>query len=147
MLTAMNARDLTQQHLHQMYVVEGISSGVIGDRLGLCGATIRKYLRKFGIGVNQKDGKLHDPFKCNHHTFGAWSHEMAYLLGYVVADGGIRPNKSNELKFKSIDLGLMETNHTRETTCDACRFIRVHNPAKYVKMRINHNKENENEVG
>lgn len=69
------------------------SSKKVAEKYGCCHATIKKKIRDFGIYHTRND--------INHDFFDHWSHDMAYILGFLTADGNIhnrRPYIYVELK-------------------------------------------------
>ncbi len=98
---------ISKEDLFQQYVIDGKSQAKIASKIGCNRVTILNYLRRYGIQSRQKNGKYQEPFTVKRDYFEKWSPEMAYMLGYVVADGGLRPSRY-ELKLKSIDYEILE---------------------------------------
>ncbi len=61
--------------------------------------------KRIRLGINKK---YLSKYSLNLDFFKSWSNEMAYILGYIFADGYIRIRKSGmELTIKSIDFGIL----------------------------------------
>lgn len=73
----------------------------IADIFGCSALPIQKRLHEYGIPVKKRK------YNVNQDFFKNWSSSMAYVFGYIAADGCLRPNK-NTLSIKSIDYELLE---------------------------------------
>ncbi len=85
----------------------GTSSRYIAEHLGCVELTVRRRLRERGESIRRKDGKYGNPFTVDEDFFKRWDHDVAYVLGYIAADGCVRTHKY-ELKLKSIDYDLLQ---------------------------------------
>lgn len=85
----------------------GKSSQYIADCLGCTSLTVRRRLRERGEVIRRKDGNYGEPFTVNEDFFKRWNDDVAYILGYIAADGCIRTSQY-ELKLKSIDYDLLQ---------------------------------------
>lgn len=90
-----------------LYYEKEMSLDNIGKIEGYSGRSIANKLTENGYKIKNKNGKIGESFYLNDNFFNEWSHDMAYILGYATADAGIR-SKKYEVKFKSIDLELLE---------------------------------------
>jgi len=75
----------------------------IAQKLNRSINSIRNKRRRIGIKKNSKS-----KYSLNLDFFKFWSNGMAYILGYIFADGYIRIRKSSmELSIKSKDFGIL----------------------------------------
>jgi len=62
--------------------------------------------KRIRLGINKKFSTI---YSINSDFFKYWNNKMAYILGYIFADGSIRIRKSGmELSIKSIDFEILE---------------------------------------
>ncbi len=80
----------------------GLTAEQVGAEFLVDKTVICRRLRSLGIKARGRKEYL-----VNEEFFNQWSAEMAYVLGYVAADGCVRPER-NTLSFKSIDYELLE---------------------------------------
>lgn len=103
----------------------------IGKRVGLPRSTITRWFHLLGIpsqscsrftnlnllNTGPRNGpralpkvKREFPWKVDHMFFQKWSEEMAYVLGFIVADGAVftNPRGSSYLAFYSTDKEIIE---------------------------------------
>lgn len=99
--------DFDLKTITRMYCEENMSLKEISLIYGCSSTLIGLRLKQYGIKLKQKNGLFGSDFYIDEEFFETWSDEMAYLLGYITADGGVRPHKY-ELKMKSIDYELLE---------------------------------------
>lgn len=99
--------NIKKEDLIKMYVDNDVSTNNIAKKYGCTPHTIRHWLRKYDIPRRQKNGRFQEPFYVEGNYFKTWSQDMAWVLGYVVADGCIR-KKKYELRIKSIDYEMLE---------------------------------------
>lgn len=78
----------------------GVNS--IGKDLGVAGITVQKYLKKCGVKIRNLQEAMKEcrAYNVNDNYFKVQSHNMAYILGFLAADGGVS-KKSNHF---SIDI-------------------------------------------
>jgi hypothetical protein len=125
-----------KRFLHKMHWQKDMIHKDIGKILGVPRPTITRWFKKYGIpskschrftnknltnwpyiiGIKQK--KIKGPDKRIQRTkgrinvdfFKTWAPEMAYVLGYFSADGGMFINSggSKYIQFVSVDYGLLE---------------------------------------
>lgn len=63
--------------------------------------------KRIRLGINKKFSTI---YSINSDFFKYWNDEMAYILGYIFADGSVRIRKSGmELSIKSKDFEILET--------------------------------------
>lgn len=98
---------LDKNKLEKLYVEENKSTYDIAKIIGCSRVTVSNMIKRLGMRVKQKNGKLQSPFFINDDFFSKWSHSMAYCLGYISADGCVRPKKY-ELTIKSIDHEMLD---------------------------------------
>lgn len=110
---------------------ENLKHAEIGKRVGLPRPTITRWFREFGIASQsctrftnlnllntgprkgpraQLKVKREFPWRVNQSFFTKWSEEMAYVLGFFVADGNltINPRGSKYIEFTSCDKYILE---------------------------------------
>ena len=98
----------TKQELYDMYISKKMPSREIAKKYNCTASAIRYALKRYDIPVKGRNGKINaTKFYVNKQYFNKWSINMAYLLGYIAADGCIRPKKY-EFKIKSIDYELLD---------------------------------------
>lgn len=102
----------------------GKSAEYIANYLGCHAFTVRKRLRDHGEEIRGKNGRYGNPYTVNSDFFRIWNHDMAYIAGYIVADGCVRPNKY-ELAIKSIDYDLLE--YVRSTMLSTYPIVKLKN--------------------
>lgn len=67
------AKDIDVELVRQLYTVEGMSSNVIGQQLGVAGMTIRRLLRANGVKLSG-----------HHYDLSHWKGGIASREGYVL---------------------------------------------------------------
>lgn len=87
------------------YIIElyksGLSKQKIADKIGCSSSTISKILHKNNISSSDKKSKY------NINYFEKWSHNMAYILGFLTADGSV--NKYTlSCKISEKDISILE---------------------------------------
>lgn len=102
---------MTKEQLYKLYVEENLSLKCVAELLGCVPLTVRRMLVKHNIPIKWKNGLFQKPYTVNANFFKHWTADMAYLLGYITADGCMRPHR-NELKINSVDYELLE--HTQQ---------------------------------
>lgn len=123
--------------LSEWHWQENLKHSEIGKRIGVPRGTITRWFHQLGIpsqsctrftNLNLKrwppakqKPKKEFPWKVNQSFFTKWSEEMAYILGFIVADGAVftNPRGSQYLAFYSTDREIiekirfvMQSNHT-----------------------------------
>lgn len=89
-----------------LYLEQGFSLEDISNLYGCSRQTIASAFRRKNIPIKCKNGEVQNAFVVDNLFFKKWSWQMAYILGYICADGCIRPHKY-ETKVKSIDYELL----------------------------------------
>jgi hypothetical protein len=97
---------LTKDQLVKLYVNEKKSCIEIATEIGCHRLTVLRNLQKNNIPRRNCGGKTFEKHSVYESYFDNWSASMAYLLGYISADGCVRPDKY-ELSIKSIDYELL----------------------------------------
>lgn len=127
---------------HRWHWDENLKHKEIGERTGLPRVTVTRWFQELGIpsqpctrftNLNlwsfrpderpkaKPKIKKEFPWKVNQSFFQNWSEEMAYVLGFIVADGAVytNPRGSQYLAFYSTDREIIEkiriaigSNHT-----------------------------------
>ena len=98
----------TKQELYDMYILKNMASTEIAKKYNCTASAIRYAIKRNNIPIKGRNGK--NPKRINYvnkQYFNKWSINMAYLLGYISADGCIRPHKY-EFTIKSIDYELLD---------------------------------------
>lgn len=89
------------------YIIEHFSADqkeLIIARLNRTWMAIRNKAKKLGVN---RESRSHFVEGINHYFFDTWSEEMAYILGFIAADGNI-----NKLKYKlGIKLSIKDEQH------------------------------------
>jgi hypothetical protein len=98
---------ITKEDLYKMYIEKQISTKEIAKIYGCNTNTVRYRLNVFNIPMRQKNGLFQEPYYIDGDFFKTWSHNMAWVVGYITADGCVRKNKY-EVKIKSIDYEMLE---------------------------------------
>lgn len=117
--------------LHRWHWDENLKHKEIGERAGLPRVTVTRWFRQLGISSQpctrftnlnlwsfrpderpkaKPKIKKEFPWKVNQSFFETWSEEMAYVLGFIVADGAVftNPRGSQYLAFYSTDREIIE---------------------------------------
>jgi hypothetical protein len=69
-------------------------------------STINRAISKYKIKHPKYDSRPHN---INHHYFKTWSHNMAYILGFITADGNIGKKKPYlNIELSDIDQDLLK---------------------------------------
>lgn len=82
---------LSKEQLFQEYVIANLGMKEISKNFGITRHAIRKLLLKFSIPIKKTGRKVE--YIANHNFFSTWSHEMAYCLGFIAADGHVWKNR------------------------------------------------------
>lgn len=90
-----------------LYLHQGLSCLQIAKMTGYSSSGILKFLVRSGIPVRGKNGKKKVQNCIVSDFFQRWSPDMAWLLGYTLADGCVRPDRY-ELSYKSIDYVMLD---------------------------------------
>ncbi len=77
----------TKKEMENLYLIQNLGSKSIAKIFKVSPNYIRKVLRSFGIPIKPK--KTPVKYHANHTFFDNWSHEMAYCLGFIAADGHV----------------------------------------------------------
>lgn len=91
--------------MNKNYVIElyrsGLSQQKIADKIGCSQSSISKILRKNNILPSDKKSKY------NINYFEKWSHDMAYILGFITADGNVYKTTLS-CKISEKDISILE---------------------------------------
>lgn len=82
--------DLDIEYIRKRYWDDNISCNIIANELKCHPTTIARTMKRNGIPVRTclDSAKFRNTkYKCNHNYFKTWSPEMAYILGFITADG------------------------------------------------------------
>ncbi|MHC4267591.1 MAG: hypothetical protein ACYSTS_03920, partial [Planctomycetota bacterium] len=89
------------EEIKRLYWNDKLSLAKIGERFCVDRAVIFGYMKRYKIQVRNKsqarklaadEGRLSiDLFEVNDRFFSIWSAKMAWVLGYIFADGNIHP--------------------------------------------------------
>ena len=82
---------ITKEILEDLYTKQNLGAEAVSKQLGVCKTTILRRLRKFQIPLKPRAG--YKRFFHNEEFFDNWSHEMAYITGFIAADGHIWKNR------------------------------------------------------
>lgn len=86
----MHKIDISKDELYQKYCVENLTIKKLEKYFGCCQTLIHKKIKTFGIKLrHQKSVNIKRDF------FKIWSSNMAYILGFITADGCIYTTKNN----------------------------------------------------
>ncbi len=120
-----------EELFRQWHWEENLKHAEIGQRVNLPRVTVTRWFRELGIptqscarftnlnllNTGPRKGprakpkiKREFPWKVNQSFFETWSEEMAYVLGFFVADGNltINPRGSRYIEFTSCDRVIIE---------------------------------------
>ena len=97
----------SREKLDELYVDKNLSMATIATLHGVTRLCVRNHLLKHSIPIRNRNGQYGDKPTYDENVFQKWTPEMAWMLGYISADGCLRP-KRYELKFKSIDYDMLE---------------------------------------
>lgn len=102
-------KDLTKEQkeyivYNYVHLKRGLNS--IGKDIGVSGQKIKKTLQEFGVHINnfQEAMSLRRAYEVNDNYFKVQSHNMAYILGFLAADGAVSKN-TNHI---TIDLQVLD---------------------------------------
>jgi intein-encoded DNA endonuclease-like protein len=84
--------DITKEYLIEEYTNKNRGSNKIAHDFNVNPKIILKRLKNFGIPIKKTTD--YKKFARNDNFFENWSHEMAYCLGFITADGHIHKNRS-----------------------------------------------------
>lgn len=101
---------IEKQELEQM--LKEMSPKEISEKLGCHVEAVRYKIRKYGIKRSRNDHKIRKDF------FKTWSHDMAYILGFIYADGTINHSKNINRSYLQINL--------QESDIDILEYIKSH---------------------
>jgi hypothetical protein len=77
----------SKEDIEKYYVIQNLGSKPTGKILGISPGTVRKLVKEYGFIVRPKINPV--KYHANHDFFSSWSHEMAYCLGFITADGHV----------------------------------------------------------
>lgn len=83
--------NISKEQLQELYIEQNLSSKEVAVKLGCARTTLYKYLRQFNLPI-RKSGRQQKYF-ANETFFDKWSHEMAYCVGFIAADGHVWKNR------------------------------------------------------
>lgn len=107
----------------------GKSQEYIGKILGVSQATIYKTLLKNNISCHNRKHRKHT---FNEEYFNTWSHDMAYILGFITADGSVdKYTLTINLSRKDKDILSFIMNQIGE--------VKLEDKSKYKSIRIRFN--------
>jgi Intein/homing endonuclease len=96
--------ELTKEELDKLYNVEKKSTKDIAKEIGRSQCYVRTKMKEFGIESRDSGTaqamKIGIPF--NEDFFNTWSAEMAYVLGFMYADGNLTDNRFR-IQIKDLD--------------------------------------------
>lgn len=81
----------SKEELHQKYIIENLGAKKTAEAFGVKRHIIRKLLIKYDLPSKSTGGQI--KYVANHNFFSTWSHEMAYCLGFIAADGHVWKNR------------------------------------------------------
>lgn len=84
----------------------GYSCSKIGKMFGVSDYIVRTTLRKLGIKI-KKSGP-YAKYKINTEYFFKWSYSMAYILGYIIADGCIDADRALRFNCGPKDIDILK---------------------------------------
>lgn len=80
--------EITKELIENLYIKQRLSTVEVCKLVGLCKTNFYKYLKRFNI-----ENRRHQKYFPNENFFSTWSHEMAYCLGFISADGHVWEKK------------------------------------------------------
>ena len=108
--------ELTKDLLEKLYHIKRMSFGDIAERYNCSRAYIFKLCLEYGIRLKTKSEARKDAYSLgkklryhpvNKNFFKRWSNEMAYVLGFICADGNIGP-RLDVLTIAQKEIGILE---------------------------------------
>jgi hypothetical protein len=78
---------ITKEELYELYVNQNLGSKKISKIKNIGATTVLNYLKKYNIPKKTSGRQI--KYKANHNCFDKWSHDMAYCLGFISADGHV----------------------------------------------------------
>lgn len=111
---------IDKNELNYWYTDQKLSSREMSLKFGISKTTVLKLLKDFNICKRKTNG-TYSNYKVDENYFKVWKPEMAYMLGYIAADGYVSLN--GRLDLVSIDLELIDF-CKRELNTDAPIRIR-----------------------
>ena len=106
----------------------------ISEFCGLSTRAIRNIFYKHGIETREQYSGQPRKYKVNEHFFKQWSHKMAWVLGFFVADGCI--NKS----FHSISFSQKDTTVLEVVAAYMDADLNIHYRGDYTPLFLIHSK-------
>jgi len=122
---------------------QNMNNAVIAKKLGFTETAVAHKANRMGI---TRDKSCVRKYQCNDNYFDNFSHNMAYILGFITADGYLYRNrytsgkKSNTIciKLQARDIEILEFIKTElEYSGEICTDIAKNNGRSYVSIRIN----------
>lgn len=127
---------------------KGLNS--IGREIGVSGAKVKKTLQELGVHVNtfQEAMGLQRHYNVNDNYFKIQSHNMAYILGFLSADGGVSKDTNHiTIDLKDIDEEILYK-IKKELSAEAplehyvnnsgCHYSRLRICSKTIKDDLSH---------
>lgn len=115
----MKVLDKYGQEISDLYINEQMSAEDIGVKMGISGYIIRvvlkelnvKFRTKSEVAVLKNEQNDYRQYKLNEDYFKIWSSEMAYILGFIAADGCISTDEERCSYLLKITLKDTDSNH------------------------------------
>lgn len=104
----MQKSSIPEEQVLSLYTVQHLSQDAIAKIVGCHRLTVLRKLRKMGVECRDRGGKKYGDKHINNDYFANWSANMSYSLGFIAADGCVRPHKGFEVKITSIDYDLLQ---------------------------------------
>lgn len=121
--------EITREVLNELYTIKKLPLGDISKIFGYKSRTsVSNLLRKFNIPHRQPLQKYY----ANDTFFSTWSHEMAYCLGFITADGHVWKNRTFvTIRISDKDRAILEfiRNHMSPTS-------KVREDSKHCQVQI-----------
>ena len=109
----MQGRNVGEQQIERIKQasIDGTTMKALSIELGLTTDCLAIHAKRLGITLQRARKPLTE--NVNHHFFDVWSSEMAYVLGYICADGNIQHKKQGG-KLISFAVGEKDADYLQQ---------------------------------
>jgi hypothetical protein len=98
---------IDKNKLEELYITKNWSAKRVSEHFGCGRTTLYKKLRDYGLVV--KSSGRQQKYFANDEFFDNWSHNMAYCIGFIAADGHVWKNRPYiTIGLKSSDIEILE---------------------------------------
>lgn len=98
---------MDKQLLEEEYIINNKGLKSISKLYNINYRQVKKLLMKYDIPLKKRGGYI--KYFYNEDYFDIWSHDMAYIIGFISADGHIRKNTADlEIGLNPIDIDILK---------------------------------------